>query len=337
MIERPERHVRGLRRGGRRQHHRPRRGHAARPLRRAGDPRGRLHARASRSARRRRWRRSRRSRRASAVLCMTVNPGWGGQAFIAASLDKIRRLRALVGPRRGARGRRRDRRATRPARAPTAGATLFVAGTAVFGDRGSRRAGLPQRSPPRPGVRLAVCGDPDGRTRIRYTWHAPSSSSTTTRPSGRPPAMLLEAEGYDVIGEAPDGTSAITEACRLHPDLVLLDVNLPDIDGFEVAAADHRPHRRSGRGPRSPAATRRTSVRSCPRSGARGFIPKAELSGASACRSCSESAHARPAPRAARALRPRGDAVAGLDVALALTSTTRARRSSPPSSARSSG
>ena len=32
------------------------------------------------------------------VLCMTVNPGWGGQEFIPASLDKIRRLRALVGP-----------------------------------------------------------------------------------------------------------------------------------------------------------------------------------------------------------------------------------------------
>ena len=32
------------------------------------------------------------------ALCMTVNPGWGGQAFIPASLDKIRRLRALIGP-----------------------------------------------------------------------------------------------------------------------------------------------------------------------------------------------------------------------------------------------
>ncbi|HEX6390449.1 MAG TPA: response regulator transcription factor, partial [Solirubrobacteraceae bacterium] len=47
--------------------------------------------------------------------------------------------------------------------------------------------------------------------------------------------MLLEAEGYDVIGEAPDGTSGIEAAGVLAPDLVLLDVNLPDLDGFSVA------------------------------------------------------------------------------------------------------
>src|SRR3954463_15223562 len=47
--------------------------------------------------------------------------------------------------------------------------------------------------------------------------------------------MLLEAEGYDVVGEAPDGTSGIAAAWELHPDLVLLDVNLPDLDGFSVA------------------------------------------------------------------------------------------------------
>src|SRR5262249_44226428 len=47
---------------------------------------------------------------------------------------------------------------------------------------------------------------------------------------------LLEAEGVEVVGEAADGESAITEAERLRPELVLLDVQLPDIDGFEVAA-----------------------------------------------------------------------------------------------------
>ena len=43
------------------------------------------------------------------VLCMTVNPGWGGQAFIEHSLDKIERLRHILGDERRARGRRRHR------------------------------------------------------------------------------------------------------------------------------------------------------------------------------------------------------------------------------------
>jgi ribulose-phosphate 3-epimerase len=66
------------------------------------------------------------------ALCMTVNPGWGGQAFIPASLDKIRRLRELVGPEvelevdGGV-----DRQTAGPC--AQAGATLFVAGTSVFG------------------------------------------------------------------------------------------------------------------------------------------------------------------------------------------------------------
>ena len=47
---------------------------------------------------------------------------------------------------------------------------------------------------------------------------------------------LLEAEGFVVVGEAADGESALTEIGRLSPEVVLLDVQLPDIDGFEVAA-----------------------------------------------------------------------------------------------------
>jgi CheY-like chemotaxis protein len=46
---------------------------------------------------------------------------------------------------------------------------------------------------------------------------------------------LLESEGYSVVGEAGDGASALKAVAELSPDLVLLDVQLPDIDGFEVA------------------------------------------------------------------------------------------------------
>ena len=48
--------------------------------------------------------------------------------------------------------------------------------------------------------------------------------------------MLLEAEGFEVVGEAPDGLSAVEAVHDLQPQMVLLDVQLPDIDGFEVAA-----------------------------------------------------------------------------------------------------
>jgi CheY-like chemotaxis protein len=46
--------------------------------------------------------------------------------------------------------------------------------------------------------------------------------------------QLLEAGGLLVVGEAADGPSAITETARLDPDVVLLDVMLPGLDGFEV-------------------------------------------------------------------------------------------------------
>jgi DNA-binding NarL/FixJ family response regulator len=91
--------------------------------------------------------------------------------------------------------------------------------------------------------------------------------------------LLLEVEGYDVVGEAQDGAQAIEAARRLHPDLVLLDVNLPDIDGFEVAT------RLTGNGGPAPAVILTSSRDSSDfgtlvaSSGARGFIPKADLSG----------------------------------------------------------
>jgi DNA-binding NarL/FixJ family response regulator len=45
---------------------------------------------------------------------------------------------------------------------------------------------------------------------------------------------LLCRQGFDVVGEAGDGESALEAARRLQPDVLLLDVQLPDIDGFEV-------------------------------------------------------------------------------------------------------
>ena len=48
---------------------------------------------------------------------------------------------------------------------------------------------------------------------------------------------LLTADGFMVVGEAPDGLSGLEAARALRPDLVLLDIGLPDVEGFEVARA----------------------------------------------------------------------------------------------------
>jgi DNA-binding NarL/FixJ family response regulator len=46
---------------------------------------------------------------------------------------------------------------------------------------------------------------------------------------------LLQAGGFDVVGEAADGVSALNAVAELRPEIILLDVQLPDIDGFAVA------------------------------------------------------------------------------------------------------
>lgn len=88
---------------------------------------------------------------------------------------------------------------------------------------------------------------------------------------------LLAAAGYEVVGEAADGESAVRVATDLTPDLVLVDIQLPDITGFEVV-------RLIGSVPDPPAIILISSRdaadygRRIERSGALGFIAKAELS-----------------------------------------------------------
>ena len=90
---------------------------------------------------------------------------------------------------------------------------------------------------------------------------------------------LLEVEGFTVLGEAPDGESAIGEILALRPDIVLLDVQLPDMSGFDVCAALES---RTGAPPGVILVSSRDAsdygelvAASC----ACGFVPKGELSG----------------------------------------------------------
>ena len=90
---------------------------------------------------------------------------------------------------------------------------------------------------------------------------------------------LLEAEGFAVVGEATDGASALALTRALDPELVLLDVALPDMDGFAVCEALLE---EEGRGPAVILTSSRdvsSYRRRLERSRARGFIPKSELSG----------------------------------------------------------
>lgn len=48
-------------------------------------------------------------------------------------------------------------------------------------------------------------------------------------------SALLEGEGFEVVGAAADGETAITEVERLRPEIVLVDIQLPGLDGFDVA------------------------------------------------------------------------------------------------------
>ena len=91
--------------------------------------------------------------------------------------------------------------------------------------------------------------------------------------------LLLESEGFEVLGEAEDGRTAMEQTAALAPELVLLDVQLPDLDGFEVArriVADGAPARVILTSSRDEGDLGQP-VEGC---GALGFVGKADLSGA---------------------------------------------------------
>jgi DNA-binding NarL/FixJ family response regulator len=89
----------------------------------------------------------------------------------------------------------------------------------------------------------------------------------------------LEADGYTVVAEAADGAAALAAAGDHRPSVVLLDVQLPDMSGIEVAE-------RLGRRSDAPDVVLTSTHDAADfgerlsRCGARGFVPKAELSGA---------------------------------------------------------
>ena len=89
---------------------------------------------------------------------------------------------------------------------------------------------------------------------------------------------MLESEGFDVVGEAEDGASAIDAVATLRPEVLVLDVQLPDMTGFDVCDALQL----SGTLPDIILVSSRDGsdygelvARSC----ACGFVPKDELSG----------------------------------------------------------
>ena len=88
---------------------------------------------------------------------------------------------------------------------------------------------------------------------------------------------LLESEGFAVIGEASDGREALSVTRELEPDILLLDVQLPDLDGIEVATQLSA----GGDGPAIVLTSTRDESDFGPQveqSGARGFVPKDEIS-----------------------------------------------------------
>jgi DNA-binding NarL/FixJ family response regulator len=86
---------------------------------------------------------------------------------------------------------------------------------------------------------------------------------------------VLEAEGYEVVGEAQSGAAGIEAAAELEPDVVLLDVHLPDASGFDIVS-----RMLAGNVVLISTHDRRDYADLITRSGARGFLSKDQLCGA---------------------------------------------------------
>lgn len=124
--------------------------------------------------------------------------------------------------------------------------------------------------------RIALAGRPGdnprnmGRTVLIVDDHAGFRASARE---------LLESEGFEVVGEAGDAASAVDAASRLRPDIVLLDIQLPDVDGVQ---ASREIEALEGHSEIVLISSRDVSylagaLAECP---ACGFIPKSQLSGA---------------------------------------------------------
>jgi DNA-binding NarL/FixJ family response regulator len=115
----------------------------------------------------------------------------------------------------------------------------------------------------------AGCNDQAMRTVLIVDDHA--SFRRTAR-------ALLEAEGFTVVGEAQDGRTGLEQIESLRPDIVLLDIYLPDMDGFDVV----KELPANGEAPEVILTSSRDGSdfgSLVAKSGARGFVAKAELSG----------------------------------------------------------
>ena len=145
------------------------------------------------------------------VLCMTVNPGWGGQPYIASSTAKVARLRELLGPEHSDRGGRRDRRLH-------GGGHARGRGHAVRGGLLDLRLGRP---------RGGLHGDRDGRRR--------GLGSRRDRPDQ---VHAHRGPDPDALGEPPPGPSRRAAAAAQSGHDGARRARRPHAD---LPDGDHRP------------------------------------------------------------------------------------------------